>query len=203
MKNLLPSLLQLTRHKNGFSLVETLVAVSILLLVVVGPLTITSRTAKSSTFSSEQLTAQLLAQEGLELVEKARNDYILENFTNAANGGWDAFTSGSGVFSQCFDTDGCGIDIEDSGDINFPLKACDIAGSPDPCALYQGAAGERARYSHTTGGTLTPFTRTVRFYSTTNPDQIRVESTVTWRTGSLIANQRVELETYLFNVYDR
>jgi type II secretory pathway pseudopilin PulG len=63
---------------GGFSLVETLVATSILLLVVVGPLAISSRTAKSSTFATEQLTAYLLAQEGLELAEKARGDSILQ-----------------------------------------------------------------------------------------------------------------------------
>ena len=32
--------------------------------------------------------------------------------------------------------------------------------------------------------------------------EVEVVSTVTWRTGSLIAGQRVELVTYLTNIYD-
>jgi prepilin-type N-terminal cleavage/methylation domain-containing protein len=194
-------------RRHGFSLVETLVAISILLLVVVGPLTISSRTAKSSTFASEQLTAQLLAQEGLELAEKARNDYILEHFQNSSNGGWDRFALTSSVnFGQCFLAAGCGLAVAASGEVTLPVVACNSGVTPNPCALYVGAAaaGNRARYSHTAaGGTLSPFTRTVRFYVTGNADQIRVESIVTWRTGSLVANQRVEMETFLFNVYDR
>lgn len=190
-------------HPSGFSLVETLVAISILLLVVVGPLTISSRTAKSSTYASEQLAAQLLAQEGLELAEKARNDYILENFQNVSNGGWDSFaTVASANFGQCFTANGCGLETTAAGEVRLPVRACDTSASPNPCQLYQGAATTRARYSHVVGST-TPFTRTVRFYTTGNVDQIRVESVVTWRTGSLIANQQVDLETYLFNIYDR
>ena len=34
--------------QSGFSLVETLVAISVLLIVVVGPMTISMRTAKST-----------------------------------------------------------------------------------------------------------------------------------------------------------
>jgi len=64
----------------GFSLVETLVSISILLLVIVGPMTITSRTAKSATFASEQVQAFFLAQEGVELAQKARSDLVLRKF---------------------------------------------------------------------------------------------------------------------------
>lgn len=191
----------------GFSLVETLVAISILLLVVVGPLTISSRTAKSSTYASELLTAQMLAQEGLELADKARNDYVLENYQNVANGGWDNFaTPASTNFGQCFDSDGCGLAMNDAtDDVVVPVVACNPAGSPNPCQLYQSAApSTRARYSHDSAGAVSPFTRTVRFYPVPSfPDQIRVESIVMWRTGSLVANQIVDLDTYFFNIYDR
>lgn len=66
--------------QSGFSLVETLVAITILLVVIIGPMTISSSAAKSTSFASEQVTAFFLAQEGAELIEKARNDLLLEHF---------------------------------------------------------------------------------------------------------------------------
>ena len=59
-------MIYLQDKQKGFSLVETLVAISILLIVIVGPMTISMSTAKSSSFASEQVQAFFLAQEGLE-----------------------------------------------------------------------------------------------------------------------------------------
>ena len=67
------------QKQSGFSLVETLVAISILLIVIVGPMTISMQSAKSSSFASEQVQAFFLAQEGLELAEKARDDLLLRS----------------------------------------------------------------------------------------------------------------------------
>ncbi len=195
-------------HKNqvGFSLVETLVAVSILLIVITGPMSISMRTAKSASFASEQVQAFFLAQEGLELVEMARDEYLLRGFLNIANPNylanpWAVFSNPTGTFVNCFNpSNGCGLEMTNAnGDLATP-KLCAVAGD---CLLKYNSSGVRSKYSYTASGTTidTLFTRTI-FFSTSGVDGIKVRSVVTWRTGSLVEKQTTEVETYLYNVYN-
>ena len=66
--------------QSGFSLIETLVSISILLIVIVGPMSISNNSAKGSSFSNEQVTAFFLAQEGAELAQKGRDDLVIKGF---------------------------------------------------------------------------------------------------------------------------
>lgn len=63
---------------RGFTLVETLVAIAVLLLAISGPLTIASRSFFAARFSKDNLTAVYLAGEGVELVRAHRAKNILE-----------------------------------------------------------------------------------------------------------------------------
>lgn len=191
------------KRATGFSLVETLVAISILLLVVVGPLTITARTAKSSTFATEQMTAQFLAQEGIELAHKVRDDYLLEYVASTLASPWSTLTNQNGPYRNCWGASGCGL-MMDNNDLGvFPPVDCAIAGA---CLLYRatGPTNVRSVYRYgSIGAVATPFTRVIRFREVLgSTDQMRVISEVTWRTGSIAASQRVRVETILFNIYD-
>ena len=65
--------------KKGFSLLETTVALAVLLTSVVGPLTLASFSLRSASVAKNSLIAAGLAQEGLELVRTARSSNILKN----------------------------------------------------------------------------------------------------------------------------
>jgi Tfp pilus assembly protein PilV len=196
---------------RAFTLVETLVAVSVLLLVVVGPLTITARTAKSSSFASEQVVAHFLAQEGLELAQRARDTAALtdDGFSNGpvalpwtGSGGFGSQASGPMV--PCFSPTGCGLHLTPTAPFTVAVTDCSAAGS---CALnLSNEVDDVARYRHgSVPGPLEPskFTRVIRFEPVggATDRQIRVVSEVTWRSGAILAPQRVRLETYLFNIY--
>ena len=69
-------------------------------------MTISMQSAKSSSFASEQVQAFFLAQEGLELAEKARDDLllrasslmvILQSYLS-----WGTFYMNSGPYGDCF-----------------------------------------------------------------------------------------------------
>lgn len=192
--------------QSGFSLVETLVAITILLVVIIGPMTISSTTAKSTSFASEQVIAFFLAQEGVELAQKARDDMILRNFLDATDSDydpnpWSDFTDdSSGPYEECYTSSGCGLELntDSVGSLATPIDCA------SDCQLYldTSAGANRSRYTYTSGGnTETPFTREIFFQNDGIDEEVRVISRVTWRTGSLSAGQQVQVETYLFNVY--
>lgn len=186
-------------QQSGFSLVETFVAITILLLVITGPMSISTRAAKSTSFSSEQVVAFFLAQEGAEIIQKGRDDILLENFSDKA-AAWTKFidSSGTGKFKHCFSVSGCGVELlsDSVGSIKAPVLCSGIQ-----CALYLDSASNRARYTHaSTGNTQTPYLRIINMESFGNRE-VKVTSKVYWRTGSQRNVQSVEVETYLFNIY--
>lgn len=61
------------KNKKGFSLIETFVAITILLIAVLGPMTLFSSVISDGIFAKNQVTAFYLAQEGLELAIAERN----------------------------------------------------------------------------------------------------------------------------------
>lgn len=187
-----------SKSQSGFSLVETLVAVTILLILIVTPMTTTIRSANSASFSTEQVTAYFLAQEGAELAQLARNNLLLEEVGGNPVDSWADFVSGAGDYQDCFDPSGCGLEITDFSDGRISADVC----SGDSCRIYvtetSGGSHVRSRFTHDSNQTPTPFTRTINL--TDLGSQVRVQSVVTWRTGSLRQEQRAEVETYLFDL---
>jgi len=197
--------------QSGFSLVETLVAITILLLVIIGPMTIISSSANSTSFASEQVVAFFLAQEGAELAQKARDDIVLNGFLPSSEGNsdpspyatfWEELSdeTSSGQYEDCFDSNGCGLEISENanGAIANPVLC-----TGSNCQLYydSSASNVRSRYTHDSlGNTATGFTRTITFENV-NAQEIRVVSVVQWFNGSVASAQQVEVETYLFDVY--
>lgn len=198
-----------SHSQSGFSLVETLVAITILLLVIVGPMTIISTTANSTSFASEQVVAFFLAQEGVELAQKARDDIVLNRFLDSSDGSYDSnpwatFSdeSSAGPYEDCFDSRGCALEVSEDADgaIEAPVQCTT---NNNPCRLYYDdtTGSIRSRYTHSaTGNTLTEYTRSV-YFENISAYEIRVVSEVEWFTGSVRNSQQVEVETYLYDVY--
>jgi prepilin-type N-terminal cleavage/methylation domain-containing protein len=145
--------------KKGFTLIETLVAVTILTLAVAGPLVTASRAVTAAQIARDQLTASYLAQEGIEYVRMMRdNEYLaVYNQPNASSLAWTNFlavasigkcaTSAIGVAPFCT-LDAVGI---------VPVQAC--SGSCQ--ALNLATAGAVSYYTQG-AGQATPFTRTIQ-----------------------------------------
>ena len=189
------------KKQAGFSLVEMLVSISILLLVVTGPMTVTSRTSKSATFATEQVQAFFLAQEGLEIAQKLRDDLLLINIA-APGVAWTAFTNTTGTYTFCYLLTGCGLEWAGNDSLAKPVN-CLI--SSDTCKLRRDTRINpgRSLYTYTSPASseITPFSRKIYLTSTVDGRGVRVRSVVSWRTGSLVAEQKVEVETYLYNIY--
>jgi len=190
-------MIKFKKSQSGFSLVETLVAITILLIVVVGPMAISTSTARSTSFSSEQVQAFFLAQEGVEIIHAYRDDFLLSG-SGSLEQGWVDFRDAPNLTNCALPGNRCGVELvtNTTGDLVSPISC--ISGA---CRLYyDDSAGSRARFTHTDTGVDTKFTRLIGIEEI-GVNEVKVESTVTWRSGNLREEQSVSVETHLFNVY--
>lgn len=78
---------------KGFTLIEALVAVTILTIAVVGPLYTASRAIVAAQSARDQLTASYLAQEGIEYARAVRDDNFLAAYYAGTGNAWNNFLS--------------------------------------------------------------------------------------------------------------
>ena len=176
--------------RKGFTLLETLVAVTILALAVSGPLYVANRAYVAVQISRDQLTASYLAQEGIEYVRSMRDREFLYEFNKgsatASEDAWTAFvdnTEGVGVneatMKHCTGNNkACYLDP------SLPMgfgggRSLTICGGSCNDPLYLTPSGRYVQSS--SGNTQTPFKRSlVGIYDAASPNVMRIESTVTW-----------------------
>lgn len=168
------------RTGTGFTLIETLIAVTILTLAVAGPLVTANRSIVAARISRDQLTASYLAQEGIEYVRAMRDNAYLAAYqaggTTISSAAWDNFLIGS--INQCRGAT-CMLDPSQpmgSGS-GFSLVPCS-GSSCTPLRLTELADGTYG-YTQESGGTATPFTRTIEAIDVSAVDE-RIVSTVSW-----------------------
>jgi prepilin-type N-terminal cleavage/methylation domain-containing protein len=100
---------KLKTSSSGFTLIETMVAITVLLLSITGPLEIASKSLFSAFYARDQITAYYLAQEGIEYIKNARdNHFLYDVFSgNDSNNYWlngldVCIDAGNGNFSGCY-----------------------------------------------------------------------------------------------------
>lgn len=170
---------------KGFSLVETLVAITILLIAVLAPMRIVSQSIKAAALAGEQLTATFLAQEGIESVARLRDGDVLDE--DAVTWGWY-----SSLLPACKDATGCSYDV-----VNNSFIAC----SGTSCALkFDENATNGAYYYHGSGGTQSRYTRVMSVIQTTT-GEVEVTSTVSWFSDTVQDTVSVQLRTRIFDQY--
>lgn len=178
--------------QHGFSLIETLVAIAILLIAIVGPLAIVSRSFEGAVFARQQVQASFLAQEGLELIYLLRNQQALEAIDGGDAWGW---TDDDSIYSTCFEGEGCGLYISD-GSIPAPT---DCTG--DSCVLKEADdESSRSQFIHGGDGDPTPYTRAIKLEEVTS-GELKVTSEVTFSAGLLGRDQTTTVVGYLYNIY--
>jgi Tfp pilus assembly protein PilV len=151
----------------GFTLVETLVAISIFSMSILGLLSILASSIMNTTYAKEKLIADYLAQEGIEYVRNMRDTSALYDVSGGQHG-WDAFKS-SLSSASCIGA-GCYVN-------NMSLVAC--ASGSCPSFLYDNTTG---KYGYTSG-TSSAYIRKIQAIQV-NADDVRISSTVFWKQGS-------------------
>ena len=78
---------------TGFTLVETLIAIAIMMIAIAGPMYTASRAILAAEISRDQLIASYLAQEGIEYVRMMRDNAFLAVYPNTSTA-WAGFLTG-------------------------------------------------------------------------------------------------------------
>ncbi|MDP2665659.1 MAG: prepilin-type N-terminal cleavage/methylation domain-containing protein [bacterium] len=178
----------------GFTLIEAMIAVTILTFSIAGPLYTANIAIVASMTARDQLTASYLAQEGIEYVRAMRDYEYLAAYhlsgTSVSADAWGNFLTGSmpdhpGAVTQCR-AFACSIDM--TRDMGYgsgsAVFRCTAGGT---CAkLYLLASGVYATDRSSSSGTATSFSRTIQVVDIPGtegdplyPDK-RIVSTVSW-----------------------
>jgi type II secretory pathway pseudopilin PulG len=176
------------KTSSGFTLVETLVAIFILMVAIVSPMSIASQALSSARFAKEQVTAFYLAQEGIELARNIRDNNVL------SSGVWNEGTLGSsasGSETYCYASNGCMIEAKD-------LSVANCGATCDP--LNIDATTGIYTYS-TINTTPTAFVRTITIQkiSDSSPPEIRISSEVSWTNNSVGGDRTFTVTDNLLN----
>ena len=160
--------------KKGFTLVETLVAISILLIAVAAPISLIGDSVHRIYYAKDEAVAVNLAQEGIEIVRQVRDT----NMLSSASGGWLTNLS-NGAYTT--DPGGALTNTgQTGGNQSFTaVTLCGVSCVPQPIyydantGLYRQGAGFSTR---------TQFSRIVTI-SGASANERQVTSTVIWQTG--------------------
>jgi prepilin-type N-terminal cleavage/methylation domain-containing protein len=153
-----------THSKKGFTLLETLVAISILLIAVVGPMSIIGRSLPQSAYARDHAIAVNLAQEGIEAVRQKRDSNMLSKWA-IDSPAWD-----NGI--------GAGYYVVDPRAVSM-LTSCGGPCNASSLSVRQNVAGWYYQLS-TGSDPATKFQRYVQI-SISTANEKKITSVVTWR----------------------
>lgn len=163
---------------RGFTLVETLVAITLLSVAIVAPMTLTTRSLGSSYYARDQMIASHLAQEAIESVRHLRDGNILKIAKGTLVGLLDGIPSLAG---EAFT-----IDTRDDSAVPCPGGNCPALQSDGQVYAYESNAYRQGGSPGNPSWTKTKFTRSVTVNAVGGgSDEVRVAVTVSWRTEGL------------------
>ena len=159
------------RQNRGFTLIETMVAITLISIAIVAPITLSLKSLESAHYARDQVAASFLAHEAIEDVRAIRDGNILNN-NETGQSKVDVFNNIPISTLFLIDT---ALSKTWTNCTNRPLKVTSLGyygySNPDPC-------------SSPPGWTASIFFRTVIADPVVTVagvvEELRVTSTVTW-----------------------
>ena len=162
--------------EKGFSLLETLVAIGILTLAVLGPMTLASYSISSANLARNQVVAFNLASEAMEAARNKRD-------TNIFRG--EDWLSG---LLPCQNPNGCYMEMLQSPPYTYDIRPCSAS-----------CPGLRRSVStglfNTQSGEDTPFVRKITL-TNISADEVKLKVEISWQEKSFSRSFILESELF-------
>lgn len=173
----------LKKLNKGFTLLEALVAVSILMVAVVAPITISQKGLSSAIYTKNYMLASYLAQDAMEYIKNQRDNISIKN-----NSDWRSLD----FFNNCL-----AYDIIGDAYCHIDTINNDIENGPGVVLKMDSVNGF---YGYKDSWNDTDFSRKISIKldpnNNNNIDEALVQITVSW--GSDLDN-KVELYSLIYN----
>lgn len=175
--------------RQGFTLVETLIAIFIFSMSITALFALSGTTTNSGQYSKNDIIATYLAQEAVDIIRNDRDSIIFQKFNQGGSTDWSGFVS---KYNSCFDSNlGCEIDAFTKS--VYPCSGFDDTGAP-ACTninIYRNTTptGDIDYYGIEPLGIITPiektsFRRKIVLYNNPNGiDSLVAVVTITWKNG--------------------
>lgn len=185
MKQLPSTRVDTSNNQAGFTLIETLVAIAVLIVSLIGPMALVQRSLNSAAYTREQITAFFLGQDAMELLTNIRD--------NDTKNGTSGFTYAR---TNCGGANGC---IMDTTVAPAPVPANAISPCASSCPpMRKDSTG--SFYGYNNSWDVSEYTRVVRVSQPNgNPDENLIEVILTWEVPSGSRSMTVSRIMYDFN----
>lgn len=167
---------------KGFTLLEALVATSILMVAVAAPITIAQKGLSSAVYSKNQMIASYLAQDAIEYIKNRRDETFIGNIGNPNPSDWLT-----------------GLDLCLSDSCQIDTVANDGAGEIKP--FSEGPNGFLSKddngFYGFAGDTKTNFKREIKIQEMEingKNDKALITATVSWNGGTVV------VKTLIYNI---
>lgn len=219
--------LQTFYKKSGFTLVEALVAISILMIAIASPMTLAQKGLSTATLSKDQMTATFLAQDAIEAVKNIRDQIALDP-NNESDIDWlqgrSSDKNGIGLGPCICDTkngDICNFDKENFKFCTIDTTKSDWAtGDNGSIKSYINLTGSLedghelginmetnkntnvssfVKYDYDSNSEKSKFTRYINIEKTSELEgnEAKVNVRVSWK--STTGEQKIDLQNFIYN----
>ncbi len=193
MNNFFKKLKQIKNKNRGFTILETLVAIFILVLSITGPMVFAQSGLRTAFLARDQITAFFLAQDAIETIKNMRDDNTLKDLD------WL-----DGVYLCDVGSTSCLISIEvlyetitskgQFGDV--VIEKC-LSGN---CPIMKSDPNGRLWYSSTVDGTTdSRFRRNVYLKELVPGKELQIVVEVTWTSNVKVGESRIVVQENIYN----
>lgn len=172
---------------RAFTLIETLVAITILTVSVVGPMALASQAINDAYHARDEVTASNLAQEAIETVRANRDGNVLAIAKTSNASGINLFDPLSVNHYYLVDP------TQAVGSTGAAGSAMFVDCNTSPCTTPLRTNGILYGYAQSAGWTTTSFVRYIHI-TAISTNEIRIDATVQWQTGGLRPQSFTESE---------
>ncbi len=188
------------KKEEGFTLVETLIAISILMIAIASPINLAQKALSSAVLSRDQMTASFLAQDGLEATKNLRDEIAIRSDSTD----WLAPFRNKCVCDN--QTKQCSFDSSEKYYCNIDSTLKDLSGSiigsDEPAKanplIIETNNGVFTKYDiGKAGGMPSKFARLINIKQTEDPNEAIIQVRVCWPYPS--CEQKIDIKDFIYN----